>query len=331
MIRVGLLENALKSLQETIDPGIVPDGLSMGQAAPPLEPTGHWVHDLDPVMVQLGPIPLRYYSLAYILGLVLALWLAQYLARRRRIAMNAEQASDMFLFYGLLGIIIGGRLGYVFLYDLKSNLENPANIIMVWKGGMASHGGIVGVAVAFWLFARRIKVPALHVFDVAALTAPIGLCLGRVANFINGELWGRPTDVSWGVIFPAAGHPPIPRHPSQLYEALGEGLILFLIALLLHRKLLPRTGALTAIFLMGYSIARIVSEQFREPDRHIGLQAFDLTRGQILTFFLVAASLWVGYRVIKGQTPSWTPLPEEPAADAGSSQGGKAAKAKKSG
>jgi len=273
--------------------------------------SGHWVHDLDPTLVKLGPIPIRYYSLAYLLGLVLGMWLLQGLARRRRIALDKDQVADMVLFHVLLGVIVGGRLGYVLFYDLQNNLHHPLNVFKVWQGGMASHGGMIGVMVALWLFARQRKVPFLHLLDLAALAAPIGLCLGRVANFINGELWGRVTDVPWGVIFPAAGEPLLPRHPSQLYEAAGEGLFLFLILMALQRRFLPRTGTLAGVFCLGYSVARIVCEQFREPDRQIGFQPLGLTRGQWLTFAVVAFGAFLLVQAARGKTPSWSPPPEK--------------------
>jgi phosphatidylglycerol:prolipoprotein diacylglycerol transferase len=302
----------------------------------------HWRHDLSPVLVRIpfpkiGPltdgIPIRYYSLAYLLGLALAWWLMKRLARRRLIALDENMVADLIIPYALLGVMIGGRLGYVLFYDVDEAthryvwLDHPEKILKIWEGGMASHGGILGVLIAFWLFARSRKVPLTHLLDLACLTAPMGLFLGRVANFINGELWGRPSLVPWAVIFPASPpvddafkqlHPEyspwfgdglVPRHPSQLYEALGEGLILFLILFALHRVLLKRTGALTAIFLLGYGVARVVCEQFREPDRQIGFEWLGLTRGQLLTFGMFVFGFWMLWKVVRGRCPKWEPPP----------------------
>jgi phosphatidylglycerol:prolipoprotein diacylglycerol transferase len=241
--------------------------------------------------------------------------------------------ADLVIPYALLGVMIGGRLGYEFFYDVDPIdhrwvwLHDPMKFFRIWEGGMASHGGILGVLVAFWLFARSRKVPLSHLLDLACLTAPMGLFLGRIANFINGELWGRPSLVPWAVIFKDSPPMPpswyaanpayaaftadglVPRHPSQLYEALGEGLFLLLLLLALHRKLLPKSGALTALFLLGYGAARVVCEQFREPDRQIGLEWLGLTRGQLLTSGMLVAGVWLILRVRRGKSPRWSPPP----------------------
>ena len=281
----------------------------------------HYRHEMDPVWFeiplpfsigQLEAIPIRFYSLAYLLGLLYAWWLLRRMSRKQEIALSGEQVDELVMPYGLLGILLGGRLGYVLFYDFQSCLENPLRILQIWKGGMASHGGILGLVVAFWLFSRKHKIPILHLCDLAALTGTVGLFLGRVANFINGELWGRVSDVPWAVIFPEAGEEP--RHPSQLYEAFGEGLLLFTILMLARRQLLPRTGAMSTVFLIGYSLARIVCEQFRMPDEHIGYQVFGTTRGQLLTLAMVACGLYLGRRVLQGRTPKWEPTrPPAPA------------------
>jgi phosphatidylglycerol:prolipoprotein diacylglycerol transferase len=308
----------------------------------------HWRHNLEPVMFRIpfpkiGPltdgIPIRYYSLAYLFGLALAWWLMKRLSKRRLIALDENMVADLVIPYALLGVMVGGRLGYVLFYDVDPIdhhyvwLDHPMKIFQIWEGGMASHGGILGVLVAFWIFARSRRVPLSHLLDLACLTAPMGLFLGRVANFINGELWGRPSLVPWAVIFKDAPPMPaswfaanpdyaafatdglVPRHPSQLYEALGEGLILFLILLALHRRLLPKAGGLTALFLLGYGVARVVCEQFREPDRQIGFDWLGLTRGQLLTSGRFVAGVWLLVRVARGKSPHWSPppLPAPPA------------------
>jgi phosphatidylglycerol:prolipoprotein diacylglycerol transferase len=276
------------------------------QAASPSASNEHWEHNLSPVLVQLGPVPIRYYSLAYLLGLLLAWWLLHYLSKSRRIALTTQQVADMVMPYSLFGILLGGRLGYVIFYGGLEYLKNPIKIIRIWDGGMSSHGGIAGLIVALWLFSRRHRVPLLHLMDLAALTAPIGLFLGRVANFINGELYGRATDVAWAVIFhDANGVATEPRHPSQLYEAFGEGLLPFLLLLLWHRKLLPKTGICASIFCFVYSVSRIVCEQYRQPDEHIGFQVFGTTRGQLLTLGLIALGLWIAFQVLRRKNPAW--------------------------
>ena len=272
----------------------------------------YYVHDLSESLFTIGKFSLRYYSLSYLFGLLLGMWLLKSLANKRRIGLTSMQVTDMIIPYALFGVLVGGRLGYVLFYDLKGSLENPAEILKIWKGGMASHGGILGVCIALWIFARRRRVPFLHVLDLAALVAPIGLGLGRIANFINGELWGRPATVPWAVIFPKGGE--FPRHPSQLYEALAEGLLLFLLLWLFHRKLLPKTGALSAVFAFGYSVGRIVCEQFREPDGHIGFHEWlglEVTRGQILTTLVILAGVGLSIAIAMGKTPKWK-VPEEP-------------------
>jgi phosphatidylglycerol:prolipoprotein diacylglycerol transferase len=310
-------------------------------------------HALEPDLVRIpffkiGPItdgiPIRYYSLAYLAGLAFAWWFLKRLARRREIALDELMVADFIIPFALLGVMLGGRIGYVLFYDVDPDtrryvwLDDPLQVLRIWEGGMASHGGVLGMLVAMAWFARTRRVPLLHLLDLCALTAPVGLFLGRVANFINGELWGRPGSVAWAVVFPKApaappdfqaAHPEleswfarglVPRHPSQLYEALGEGLLLIVLLLLLHRRLLPRTGALSAIFLLGYGVARVICEQYREPDSQIGLQWLGLTRGQILTSLMVIAGIAVAVQIARGRTARWSPPPEprgaKPAASA---------------
>ena len=281
---------------------------------PPL--TDHWVHDLDSVLVEIpllngASLPIRYYSLSYLLGVLIAMWLLQWMGNRRRIAIRGQQVSDLALMYCILGIILGGRLGWVLFYGLgKEHHEHWYWPIAIWDGGMASHGGIAGVAIALWIFSRVHKVSFVHLMDLAAVVAPVGLCLGRLANFINGELWGvasQPPESApaWCVIFgrtdPAAGM--MPRHPSQLYEALGEGLLLFVLLFVLHKRLLPKVGACSAVFCFGYSLARIVSERFRQEDKGLerDTQIFDLSRGEQLTFLLIAAGVFLAVGAMRGK------------------------------
>ncbi|MSR47518.1 MAG: prolipoprotein diacylglyceryl transferase [Planctomycetes bacterium] len=306
--------------------------------------TQWWEHDLEPDLVRIpfwkigaiqDGIPIRYYSLAYLLGLVFAWWFLRKKARERTIALDENGVADLIIPYALLGVMLGGRLGYVLFYAVDAEtgryewLSAPWKIFQIWEGGMASHGGILGVLAAMWWFAKRRKVPLLHLLDLCCLTAPIGLFLGRVANFINGELWGRVGTVSWAVVFPKAttpvpvdfqvAHPELitlfqrglaPRHPSQLYEALGEGLLLFLLLFALHKKLLPRPGALSGLFLLVYSVARIICEQFREPDRQLGYGWLGMTRGQILSLGMVIGGLVL--TIVALRRPPVVLVPPEP-------------------
>ena len=245
--------------------------------------------NIDPIAISLGPLAIRWYSLAYIGGLLLAWWYCRWLTTRPPREVSKE-AFDDFLLWATLGIILGGRLGYVLFYKPGFYLANPQEILMVWQGGMSFHGGLLGVAVAEIAFARRRGIRLLALTDIVAVAAPIGLFLGRIANFVNGELFGRPSEVPWAMVFPHGG--PLARHPSQLYEAVLEGLVLFLVLYVLVRlRALEREGTLTGAFLIGYALARILVEQFREPDAYLGLLAGGVTMGQVLSLPLLLAGL----------------------------------------
>ncbi|HXT82500.1 MAG TPA: prolipoprotein diacylglyceryl transferase [Acetobacteraceae bacterium] len=254
----------------------------------------------DPVIVQFGPFAIRWYALAYIAGLVLGWRLVRRLVTQDPRVATPTQVDD-FLTWATLGVVLGGRLGYVLFYQPSVYLAHPGMILAVWEGGMSFHGGMLGVAIATFWFCRRNKIPVLGFADRVAVAAPIGLGLGRVANFVNGELWGRPAPdwLPWAMIFPRAGM--VPRHPSQIYQALMEGLILFVVMFLLSRResLRARFGALTGIFLAGYAIARIIGEFFREPDAFLGFLAFGATMGQILSLPMLAIGLWLILRARK--------------------------------
>ncbi len=247
---------------------------------------------IDPVLFAVGPFAIRWYSLAYIAGIVLGWRCARRLAARTGGAADA-QAIDDFVVWATLGIILGGRLGYVLFYKAGYYLANPVEILFVWQGGMSYHGGMLGVALALVLFARRRGIGLLAFSDLVACVAPIGLFLGRIANFINGELWGRASDAPWAVVFPHAG--PDPRHPSQLYEAALEGALLFAVLLALWRvaRFRERPGFLTGAFLAGYGAARFVVEFFREPDAHLGFLFAGATMGQLLSLPMIVAGLWL--------------------------------------
>jgi phosphatidylglycerol:prolipoprotein diacylglycerol transferase len=247
---------------------------------------------IDPVLIEIGPIAIRWYALAYIAGLVGGWFVAREIARRDSLWGGVPRPSpdslDDLLVYVAFGVIIGGRLGYVLFYNLDFFVDNPARVVAVWEGGMSFHGGLAGAALGVWLFARRHGLNPLTVADVCAVVAPIGIFLGRIANFIKPELWGRPTDVAWGVVFPGAG--PEPRHPSQLYEAGLEGLALFVVLILLVRSGgMQRPGLLTGAFAIGYGAARIICEFFREPDPQLGFLFGGATMGMLLSVPLIVA------------------------------------------
>ncbi len=253
--------------------------------------------EFDPVLFQIGPFAIRWYALAYIFGLVGAWRYGIWLARRVPKLVTAQHIDD-FLVWATFGVILGGRLGYVFFYQPGYFLEHPLEIPQMWNGGMSFHGGLVGVITAMILFARRRGLAFFALADVIAATAPIGLFLGRIANFINGELWGRETDVSWGVIFPRAG--PNPRHPSQLYEAFLEGLVLFVVLtlLVLAWRARWRVGLTSGAFLVGYALSRMMVETVRQPDDYIGLLAFGSTWGQWLSVPMLAFGLFLIARAL---------------------------------
>jgi len=248
----------------------------------------------DPVIVQIGPFGIRWYALAYIVGLVLGWRLLRHLVRLTPAVATPLQADD-FLTWATLGVVLGGRLGYVLFYQPGVYLAHPGMIFAVWEGGMSFHGGALGVAIAIIWFCRRNAIPLLGFGDRVAVCAPIGLGLGRIANFINGELWGRPAPdwLPWAMIFPNAG--PMPRHPSQIYQALMEGLVLFVVMFALSRSeaIRARFGCLGGTFLIGYGIARIIGEMFREPDAFLGFLFAGATMGQLLSIPMVILGAWM--------------------------------------
>jgi len=256
--------------------------------------------DLDPVIFQIGPFTLRWYALAYVAGIVLAWLYAVKLIKTPAIWRDssppATQAQiDDLILWATLGVILGGRLGYVLFYRPDLIWTNPIEILQIWNGGMSFHGGALGVILAIVFFARAQKIDMFSLGDVVSACAPFGLFFGRIANFINGELWGRPTEAPWGVVFPNAPGG-LPRHPSQLYEAALEGLVLFLILRWATHgaKLLPRRGTVAGLFLFFYGVFRILSEFFREPDQHLPdfLRGY-ATLGMLLSIPMVIAGAWL--------------------------------------
>ncbi len=237
---------------------------------------------IDPVLVEFGPLAIRWYALAWIAGLLLGWRYIVHLVRRDPRGIDAV-AIDDFLVWATIGAVLGGRLGYVLFYQPGHFLSHPIEIVKIWQGGMSFHGGLIGVIAAMVLFAGKRGLPAMTLTDLVACAAPIGLFFGRIANFINAELYGRPADVPWAVIFPNGG--PVPRHPSQLYESLLEGALLFVVLWLLRRygRALDRPGLLSGVMLLGYALARSVAELFREPDAHLGFLVGGTTMGQLLS------------------------------------------------
>jgi phosphatidylglycerol:prolipoprotein diacylglycerol transferase len=249
--------------------------------------------NFNPIAFSLGPIAVRWYGLMYLLGFVLFIVLGRLRARQSWRGFTAAQVEDL-LFWGVFGVIVGGRLGYVLFYKPDYYLHNFLEIPMLWKGGMASHGGVLGVIIVFWLFARTHAKPFFQVTDFAVPMIPLGLAAGRMGNFINGELWGRPADPNvwpWAMVFPQANDPvPTPRHPSQLYQFSLEGLLLFAILWIFSRKQ-RAPGVVSCVFLIGYGTLRIIAEFAREPDNFLGLLALNLSMGQWLSLPMVVAGL----------------------------------------
>jgi phosphatidylglycerol---prolipoprotein diacylglyceryl transferase len=258
--------------------------------------------NIDPVLVSVGPFAIRWYALAYIVGILGGWFYARAIVRSQKLwggpAPLTVTDYDDFILWVTLGIILGGRIGYVLFYNAPYFAEHPAEIVQLWKGGMSFHGGFLGCVAAVVLFAWRRGIPWLSLGDVTCAVAPIGLFLGRLANFINAELWGRVTDVPWAMVFPGAG--PLPRHPSQLYEATLEGLVLLIVlGLLIRAGALRRPGTIIGAFALGYGVARFICEFFREPDVQLGFFWDSLTMGMLLSLPLMLAGiafLWAANR-----------------------------------
>ncbi len=245
---------------------------------------------IDPIAIEIGPLAIRWYALAYLAGLIGGWRYLRHVGALSPQAIGREQTDDL-LVWATLGVVLGGRLGYVLFYQPAYYLAHPAEILAVWQGGMAFHGGLIGVVLAIILFARRHSLPVLALGDRVAVVAPIGLFFGRIANFINGELFGRVGDVAWAMVFPRGG--PLPRHPSQLYEAALEGLLLFIVLAVMARSpaIRTRAGLLGGVFCAGYALSRGFVEFFREPDAHLGFILPGITMGQLLSLPLLLFGL----------------------------------------
>lgn len=246
---------------------------------------------IDPVAIALGPIKIHWYGLMYLIGFITAWLLALWRSKHYQLNWTSEQISDL-IFYAALGVILGGRLGYMLFYNLDQFVHEPWTLFKIWEGGMSFHGGLLGVLVSIWVFAKRFGKGFWEVGDFVVPLVPLGLAAGRLGNFINGELWGRVTDVPWGMIFPHVDNQP--RHPSQLYEMGLEGIGLFILVWW-YASTPRKAGSISAMFLMGYALCRIISECFRQPDAPLGFIAFGwLTMGQLLSIpmFLFGLILW---------------------------------------
>jgi phosphatidylglycerol---prolipoprotein diacylglyceryl transferase len=253
---------------------------------------------IDPVLVSIGPVAIRWYALSYICGILLGWLYARTIIANQRLwggrAPFTAADLDDFLLWVTLGIILGGRTGYVLFYNFDFFIAHPLEMLQVWKGGMSFHGGFLGCVLAVVLFGLKRKISILSLGDVTCAVAPIGVFFGRLANFVNGELWGRPTDVPWAMVFPSPEAGPWPRHPSQLYEAALEGLVLFcVLALLVRAGALKRPGLILGAFAIGYAVARSVCELFREPDAQLGFLWGGMTMGMLLSVPLLIAGIWL--------------------------------------
>jgi phosphatidylglycerol---prolipoprotein diacylglyceryl transferase len=261
--------------------------------------------DMDPVALAIGPLQIHWYALSYVAGFLLGWALARHVCRldKNKFFITEDQIDD-FMTWAILGIILGGRIGYVLFYNLPAYMDDPVQALKIWQGGMAWHGGLIGTIVACLSYCYLKKIPLLRLTDIFAVCAPIGFFLGRIANFINGELYGRVTTAPWGVIFPAGGLEP--RHPSQLYQSVAEGLLLLiLMVVLVHRdKIRHKMGVLSGIFLIWYGLARFGVEFFREPDAQLGFIFAFLSMGQILCLPMIAGGLFLIFYAVR-RSPEW--------------------------
>tara|TARA_X000001036_G_scaffold269095_1_gene249803 strand:- start:10815 stop:11609 length:795 start_codon:yes stop_codon:yes gene_type:complete len=256
-----------------------------------------YIHNLNPVLINFGFIEIRWYSIAYILGILVGWWLGKkilgFKIKTQKINILNNEFDDL-ITYIIIGIIFGGRFGYVIFYNLIYYINNPIDIIKIWQGGMSFHGALVGVIIMTYFFAKRKRIETFILLDIIAAVAPIGLFFGRIANFINSELYGNPSNVFWSVVFTKIDN--IPRHPSQIYEALLEGILLFIILISLSFNPKIKNGLISILFLIFYALFRIFSEKFREPDIQIGYLFDTLSMGTTLSVFMILGALVIIYK-----------------------------------
>ena len=255
-----------------------------------------FINNFDPVAFQVFSLEIRWYSLAYLVGLLLGwIYCSKILIKNE----NSKKLFDDYITYIIIGIVVGGRLGYVFIYNPSYYLENLNEILMIWNGGMSFHGALLGIVLTTILFCKKNKINIFYYLDLVALSAPIGIFLGRVANFINSELYGRETDIIWSVKFIQIDN--LNRHPSQIYEAIFEGIILFILLNLFHHKITKKNGLVSSLFVMLYSLFRFFIEFTREPDSQIGLIIFNMSMGQIISviFFIIGMILFYKNYVVE--------------------------------
>lgn len=261
--------------------------------------------NFDPVAFYIGSLPIRWYALAYLCGFLLGWQYCLRTVEKYQGGRPNKEDIDDFLTWAVIGVILGGRLGYVLFYQFDVYVTQPLEVLKIWKGGMSFHGGMLGVLIAMMAFAKIKKINVFKLSDVVCVAAPIGLFFGRIANFINGELYGKVTSQPWGVVFEHAGV--APRHPSQLYEALLEGVVLFVILWSLHRSKSTNPGTITGVFLLGYGLFRALVEFVREPDVQLGLIANTISMGQILCIPMMVAGLAIVFLASKGKLPKDDP------------------------
>lgn len=253
--------------------------------------------DIDPIAFALGPVSVHWYGLAYVAGFIGSYLLLGWLDRIWDLGLSADDRLEIML-AAIIGVVVGARLGYVLFYSEGVWLKDPLYIVRTWEGGMSFHGGLAGICLAAWIESKRLDVTLLRLCDAGAVGAPIGLFFGRLANFVNGELWGRPTSSSWGIVFPGAGVEA--RHPSQLYEAVLEGLVIFVVMLYLGRRKRP-DGFMIGVMMTLYGVFRIAIEFFREPDRQLGFIFGSVTMGQLLSLPLIALGVWLVWRASRAE------------------------------
>ena len=253
-----------------------------------------YIHDLNPILINFNFLEVRWYSLAYIFGILIGWWVAKkiiFFKIENKIIIFDMKLFDDLISYIIISIILGGRIGYIIFYNFFYYFDNPADIFKIWEGGMSFHGALIGIIVGTYFFSKKIKINTYFFLDIIACVAPVGIFFGRIANFINGELYGKPGSFTWSVIFPKIDM--IPRHPSQLYEAFLEGIILFSILITLIFKKNIKIGVCSGLFMILYGVFRILAEQFREPDKQIGYLFDLLSMGSILSLIMLLAGLFI--------------------------------------